>query len=146
MFWLDRNDQRCLFGDIRHDTIAVTDRTHKEDGTRTVHIHPNVQFDFRDMPFPDDTFYHVVFDPPHLVRAGPRSWLTAKYGKLGADWQEDLHKGFAECFRVLKPHGTLVFKWNEPQVPLKGVLACTDAYRCMGSGLDDLIGRIEWFL
>ena len=76
-------------------------------------------------PFPDDTFYHVVFDPPHLVRAGPRSWLAAKYGKLGADWQKDLRKGLAECFRVLKPKGTLMFKWNEVQIPLKDILALT---------------------
>lgn len=143
MFWFDRNDQRCLFGDIRHETIAVTDRTHKEDGIRAVHIHPDVQFDFRDMPFPDDTFYHVVFDPPHLVRAGPRSWLAAKYGKLGADWQEDLCQGFAECFRVLKPNGTLVFKWSEAQVPLKEVLACTDEKPLYGHQAARL-NRMHW--
>ena len=27
---------------------------------------------------------------------------------------------------MLKPNGTLVFKWNEAQVPVKEVLACTD--------------------
>ena len=62
---------------------------------------------------------------PHLVRAGPKSWLAAKYGKLGEDWREDLRKGFAECFRVLATDGVLVFKWNETQVKVTEVLALT---------------------
>lgn len=36
--------------------------------------------------------------------------------------QEDLQQGFLECMRVLKPNGTLVFKWNEDQIKLKEVL------------------------
>ena len=51
--------------------------------------------------------------------------LAAKYGKLATDWRDDMRAGFAECFRVLKPHGTLVFKWNETQIKVKEVLACT---------------------
>ena len=125
MMWFDPQDQRCLFGDMRHESLIVTDRTHKEDGTRAIHVHPDMQMDFRALPFPDNTFYHVAFDPPHLVRAGKRSWMAAKYGKLGDDWREDLRLGFAECFRVLRPHGTLNFKWNETQIPVRDVLACT---------------------
>lgn len=36
-----------------------------------------------------------------------------------------LRLGFAECFRVLKPEGTLIFKWNEIEVPLREILALT---------------------
>ena len=81
--------------------------------------------DFRDLPYPDEAFKLVSFDPPHLVRAGPRSWLVAKYGKLGPDWKADLRRGFAECFRVLDANGVLVFKWNETQVKVKEVLELT---------------------
>lgn len=38
-----------------------------------VDINPNVIGDFRDMPFEDESFYHVVFDPPHLLKAGENS-------------------------------------------------------------------------
>lgn len=38
---------------------------------------------------------------------------------------DQLRAGFAECFRVLKPNGTLVFKWNETQVKTREVLALT---------------------
>lgn len=126
MMWFDRANKRAVFGDRRAEILTVPDRSHgKADGVRAVVIQPDAQFDFRALPFPDHAFKLVAFDPPHLVRAGTRSWLAAKYGKLSADWREDLRQGFAECFRVLQPEGTLVFKWNETQVPLREVLALT---------------------
>lgn len=125
MMWFDRGHPDVVFGDRRSETLTVTDRSHREDGTRTLHVTPDVLLDFRDLPYPDGAFKLVAFDPPHLVRAGPRSWLAAKYGKLGQDWREDLRAGFAECFRVLHADGTLVFKWNETQVKLSEVLALT---------------------
>lgn len=94
-------------------------------GPRVLKIEPDGLMDFRNLPFPDNQFKLVAFDPPHLVRAGPKSWLGAKYGKLGPTWQADITQGFAECFRVLAPDGTLVFKWNETQVKLREVLALT---------------------
>ncbi len=126
MMWFDPTDQRGLFGDQRHETITVIDRTHRADGTRVLSIHPDCLLDFRALPFADESFPLVVFDPPHLVRAGKESWLAAKYGKLGANWRDDLRVGFAECFRVLRPEGVLVFKWSEVQVATRDVLALTD--------------------
>lgn len=126
MMWFDRQYPSAIFGDVRSETVTVTDRSHgRKDGTRTLHIHPDEVMDFRELPYPDGTFPLVVFDPPHLVRAGARSWLAAKYGKLGKNWRDDLRAGFSECFRVLRPHGVLVFKWNETQVKLRDVLALT---------------------
>ena len=126
MMWFDRGHRDAVFGDRRSETLTVTDRSHgREDGTRTLKIEPDVLLDFRALPYPDGRFNLVAFDPPHLVRAGPRSWLAAKYGKLGQDWRDDLRAGFSECFRVLHPDGVLVFKWNETQVKLSEVLALT---------------------
>ena len=67
----------------------------------------------------------LFFDPPHLVRSGKNSWLAKKYGKLEGDWRNEIRLGFTECFRVLKHEGTLIFKWNEYQVPIKDVLSLT---------------------
>lgn len=126
MMWFDRAHPDVVYGDQRAETLTVTDRSHgKECGTRTLRIAPDVILDFRALPYADGTFKLVAFDPPHLERAGPRSWLAAKYGKLSKDWREDLRTGFAECFRVLAPDGVLVFKWNETQVKLSEVLALT---------------------
>ncbi|WP_077597851.1 hypothetical protein [Olsenella urininfantis] len=35
--------------------------------------------------------------------------------------EPDLARGFAECWRVLAPLGTLVFKWSDVQLPLSDV-------------------------
>lgn len=68
------------------------------------------------------SFRMVVFDPPHLLRAGESSWLAQKYGKLNKEtWRDDLKQGFNECFRVLEPGGFLIFKWNEDQVKVTEV-------------------------
>lgn len=124
MMWLDRENPKVVFGDQRSEVVTVTDRSRgNASGTRTLRIEPDTLMDFRAMPFPDGAFKLVAFDPPHLVHAGPKSWLAAKYGKLGADWREDLRQGFAECFRVLASGGVLVFKWNETQVKVSEVLA-----------------------
>ena len=123
MMWFDRSHHDVIFGDRRRETITVPDRSHgRVDGTRMICIDPDVRMDFRALPYPDGTFNLVAFDPPHLVRAGQKSWLAAKYGKLSTDWRDDLRQGFAECFRVLRPHGVLVFKWNETQIKVRQVL------------------------
>jgi SAM-dependent methyltransferase len=126
MMWFDRQHPNVVFGDLRQETIQVTDNSRgNASGLRTIQINPDALMDFRALPYPDSTFNLVSFDPPHMVQAGPRSWLAAKYGKLGEHWRDDLRQGFSECFRVLASNGVLVFKWNETQVKLREVLALT---------------------
>lgn len=126
MMWFGRDNPDVIFGDRRRETVTMKDQSHGNiGGHRVLSIDPDVLLDFRALPYPEASFQLVAFDPPHVVRAGPKSWLAAKYGKLGEDWREDLRAGFAECFRVLKPSGVLVFKWNETQVKVREVLALT---------------------
>ena len=133
MMWFDRHHPDVVFGDRRSETLTVTDRSHgNESGTRILRIEPDALLDFRALPYPDESFKLVAFDPPHLERAGPKSWLAAKYGKLSQDWRDDLRAGFSECFRVLATDGVLVFKWNETQVKISDVLALTPAQPLFG--------------
>ena len=122
MFYFDKRDDDVLFGDIRSETLTVRDSSQKS-GARTLHIHPDVQMDFRALPFHDATFPCVIFDPPHLVRVGKSSWLAAKYGRLSENFRDDIRAGFAECFRVLRNDGVLIFKWSERDVPTKDIVA-----------------------
>ncbi|PRA13299.1 SAM-dependent methyltransferase [Arthrobacter sp. MYb211] len=126
MFYFDPADSRVLFGDIRSEEHVLCDG-------RALSITPDVYMDFRELPFPDESFRVVVFDPPHLVKAGPKSWQAAKYGRLNVEtWREDLTAGFTECFRVLKPEGVLIFKWNETQIKVREILALTDQKPLIG--------------
>lgn len=124
MFWFDRADERALFGDIRREEHSLKDKS-STGGARQLIIAPDVDLDFRRLPFEDETFHLVVFDPPHLITNGKNGWLAKKYGSLDASWQSDLAAGFSECFRVLRPFGTLIFKWNEHEVKVSEILKLT---------------------
>ena len=114
MFWYNRNNPDVIFTDNRKLKTTLCDG-------RTLVIEPDMIIDFRNMPFDDNTFNLVVFDPPHLIHAGENSWLAKKYGVLPADWKPYIKAGFDECIRVLKPDHTLIMKWNEEQIkPLFG--------------------------
>lgn len=89
---------------------------------RKMEIIPNVVCDFTELPFKDKSFYMVVFDPPHMNSLGDNSRTAAIYGKLFGDWECDLYSGFAECFRVLRSNGILIFKWNSTDIPVSRIL------------------------
>jgi len=124
MFWFDRKDSRAVFVDKRKERHILTDSSSRG-GVRELVIDPDHLADFTDLPFPDNTFALVVFDPPHFERNGENSWVGLKYGTLKGDWKEMLKAGFAECFRVLRPEGTLIFKWCDSEHPLSKILELT---------------------
>ncbi|MFA6314966.1 MAG: class I SAM-dependent methyltransferase [Candidatus Paceibacterota bacterium] len=122
-FWFDKKHPDTLFVDKR----VMQPRTiGNGKNARTRRCLPDKVMDFRNLEFSDNTFSLVVFDPPHLKTLGANSYMAAMYGVLDKDtWQEDLKKGFAECFRVLKPDGVLIFKWCEYEIPLSQILKLT---------------------
>lgn len=115
MFWFQKDNPRVLFADIRSESHTLCDG-------RNLEINPDIICDFRLMPFPDDWFSLVVFDPPHLNKLGKSSWMAKKYGVLLPTWEIDIKQGILECLRVLKPSGTLIFKWNENQISVERIL------------------------
>lgn len=126
MFYFDKENPNVLFLDNRNVETTLSDG-------RKLSIHPDLLADFKNLPFEDNSFHMVVFDPPHLIRAGKKSWLAQKYGVLPTDWQKEISQGFKECFRVLKPNGTLIFKWNEEQVKLTEILKLTPNQPIIGN-------------
>lgn len=126
MFWFDRDNENTIYMDCRNISETLCDG-------RRLEIHPDVIGDFRYIPFGDNTFSLVVFDPPHLLKVGDNSWMAKKYGKLSDEWSDDLKQGFKECMRVLRPQGVLIFKWNEEQIKLKQILDIIDYMPLFGN-------------
>ena len=120
MFWFDRKNPLATFMDKRFEKHLLCNGY-------VLEVAPDLVADFKRMPFADETFYLVVFDPPHLTSLkNDKSWLAQKYGRLLPTWRDEIQEGFAECFRVLKPFGTLIFKWNTTDISTAEVLKLTD--------------------
>ena len=127
MFWFDKNNPDVDYCDKRR--LERTEFYPK----RYIEINPDVVCDFTNLPFEDECYNLVVFDPPHLKQVGDTAYMAVKYGKLEADWPQMLSKGFDECMRVLKPNGVLIFKWSEVQIPLREVLSLFSAEPLFGN-------------
>lgn len=115
MMWFNPQNPLAMFVDKRNENHVLCDG-------RPLIISPDQTCDFTELPFDDESFYLVVFDPPHMKTLGKNSWLAKKYGRLIGDWEVEIREGFSECWRVLKPNGTLIFKWNCIEIPLDRVL------------------------
>ena len=139
LFYFQKEHQLVLFGDIRDETYTL------DDG-RAFEVRPDLVLDYRNLPFGNESFYLVIFDPPHLKTEGKWSWLYKTYGKLDKDtWPDDLKLGFDECWRVLKPGGTMIFKWNEAQIKVNRVLECFSQEPLTGSRISRNL-KTHWYV
>lgn len=114
-FYFDKHSPFVIYGDIRDVTYVQCDG-------RLLEIKPDQQMDVTKLPFEDESFSLVVFDPPHMKWAGKSSYMYQAYGALPDNVLDFLRDGFNECWRVLKRNGTLIFKWNECHIRLPIVL------------------------
>lgn len=118
--WFNKHHPAAVYCDKRQENFELAfGKAHTR--VRTCIVEPDVVCDFTALPFDDNSFSLVIFDPPHLIRAKDTAWLVKKYGKLDDTWPKMLHDGFRECMRVLKPDGVLVFKWSECDIPAQDV-------------------------
>lgn len=60
MFWFDKSNEDAVFMDNRELEATLCDG-------RKLIVSPDLKADFTDMPFADDSFYLVVFDPPPIL-------------------------------------------------------------------------------
>ena len=105
MMWVNKQHPNALYIDIREEDkghiAAVPNHS----------VKPDLVMDFRNMHLPDKKFKLVVWDVPHLLRAG-NGIFAKKFGKLN----------FNECWRVLEDYGILLFKWNNHDIKVKQIL------------------------
>lgn len=119
MFWFDKKNPNVLFMDIRREPKGF------------MKIRPNFEVepdeigDYTNIKHPDKSFKMVVWDPPHTIRpgSGKRGIIEMRYGRLRKEtWEENIRKGFQECWRVLDDYGTLIFKWNSKEKTIQEIL------------------------
>lgn len=116
-----------MWFDKRHPNALYIDKEERLKGCieqrPEFEVKPDMLADFRALPFPDQSFKLVVWDPPHIRNLGRTSIMRKKFGSLEpATWQNDLAAGFRECWRVLKDDGVLIFKWNDADIKVSQVL------------------------
>jgi len=108
MMWINKQHPNCIYLDEREE------------------VNPDIVGDFRDLKkFKNETFRLVLFDPPHSIHseASAKAFgMLDSYGCLKPEtWSSDLKLGLKECWRVLKPYGVLIFKWNETDKSIKQI-------------------------
>ena len=114
--WFDKHHPAAIYCDKRRESMTGIWKSTNGQSERKCIIDPDIQCDFTDLPFENNSFPLVVFDPPHLRNVGENSWTYKKYGRLEENWPQMLHDGFRECMRVLKPDGVLIFKRQKTSV------------------------------
>lgn len=112
---------------------------------------PDVLADTRNLPFQSGAFDLVAFDPPHRVGEGGMTQLSGiietKYGALRAEtWQRDLRESFDELWRVLRPGGTLTFKWADEHKSHDEVLSQIDYTPLYGVMTEQKRSVVKWWV
>ena len=124
--WFQKNEPHTLYCDIRREEwegdFGKTLRADGKKKHRHLVINPDIQCSFTDLPFEDNTFSLIVFDPPHIENLSENAWMRKSYGSLDGDWKPMIRKGFEECMRVLRVGGVLIFKWSDISVSTRNII------------------------
>lgn len=124
--WFQKNEPHTIYCDKRIEEWegefgTVLNKQGKKKRRHLV-INPDVQCDFTDLPFPNEAFRLVVFDPPHIENLSENAWMRKEYGSLDGEWKQMIRKGFEECMRVLCEGGVLIFKWSDISISTREIL------------------------
>ena len=100
IMWENKHDLDTVYMDIRPEVV------------------PDVIGDVRSVPFDDNIFDLVVFDPPHKS-LGVNSTMADRYGIFtDGEIRAAIAGGFAEIGRILRENGLCLFKWSDGDFPL----------------------------
>jgi len=144
--WIDKDHADAVYADLRLREPGF----HGQPG-RTYAVRPDVQCDYRDLPFKDDSFDAAVIDPPHATREDGmdqlKGFVAKKYGALRAEtWQSDLRQAFRELWRVVRPAGSVVLKFNDVGVNFENVISLAPEKPLVGTTTKKNNTETRWFL
>ena len=67
--WFNKTHPAAVYCDIRRERLSGIWSSGAGKSERSCIVEPDVLCDFCDLPFRDESFSLVVFDPPHLKKA-----------------------------------------------------------------------------
>ncbi len=111
-------DQRCGKYSSKTDNCRLKNE-------RIYDIYPTVVSEWQHLPFPDNCFDMIVFDPPHIFKDKGQKLpgMSAEYGVFYRDnWRKIVSDGTTELFRCLKTDGFFILKWCEIEKNVDEVL------------------------
>ena len=128
--WYQKNHPFVTYLDKRNGkyTHWLRSQARRND---VVTISPDIVADWTQiLPFTDNYFDMVLFDPPHFIKPKEEdNTMINRYGYLPTDnWKQILKLGITELFRILKPEGVFILKWAETQKKIDEVL-CLFPYK-----------------
>jgi len=97
-------------------------------------VEPDVCGNNERLPFRDNIFDVVVYDPPHVIREEHETYFRTEFGKRYWAWKSvrdfvnNIKKVNVEAYRVTKPNGIMVFKWIDRYIPIDRVLVFLDKW------------------
>lgn len=121
--WFNPNHPLVTYIDKREGKFVSWDK--KNCSRRITEIKPDMVLDWtKTLPFDNNEFDMILFDPPHVIRNKECNiHMDMKYSILKKDtWKQDLKKGITELFRVLKPNGVFVFKWGQFSISINDII------------------------
>ena len=84
---------------------------------------PNILASFCALPFVNESFNKILFDPPFIPWRGPPSFVRDfGYFPNVASMRKNLFQAWTEINRVCKPNGVVLFKWCNTGKSLNWVL------------------------
>lgn len=118
-------------------------------------VKPNIQARWQFLPFINNAFDLIVFDPPHIPAKKTNKGITLKrYGRINTPtFCQDFFQAFKELNRVLKTGGFLILKWNNNSIRATKVLSMAREWKPLfghKTGIKNFPNRkrssiTEWF-
>ncbi len=125
--WFDKEHPDCLYVDRRPLIVPTQKRGDKLD-VSTLAWTPDIVADNSALPFRDNLFSLIVYDPPHRGFTADSN-MGRRYGPTS--WDElrgSVRAAAKESHRVAEPGALFAMKWNDVHLSMDTVLGLMFSY------------------
>ncbi len=125
--WLEKEHSDCVYVDRRALIVPMHRRGDKLDESSLAWT-PDVVADNAALPFRDNLFSLLVYDPPHRGFTADSN-MGRRYGSASLEEvRENIRAAAKEAHRVAMPGAHLAMKWNDIDISINIVLGMMFTY------------------